>query len=666
MKKWKLLPKLALTGVIKNGTVYFPYLAAGIFSVFTYFVFASIVANDIIKILPNSAYAWMLLTIGKGLLGLILLPFLYYTNSFLMKRRKKELGLYHILGLEKKHIGTMMFFENVITYVLVLAGGILSGVVLSKLLFLLLLRMSGLPIQAEFVFYPAAFQETAVYFMAVYALNYLADLMEIGKSKPVELMSGSKKGEKEPRLLWFYALLGATALGLGYKIAVTAKIDEMIYMNFFLAVALVVAGTYLLFTSGSVAFLKLMKKRKGIYYQSKNFITISGMLYRMKKSAASLSNICIFSTMVMITLICTASLYLGMKDITYFVFPYDSQVHYTDVKISADEVEAKVNELEEKYDLEAERVDLFDRLSVSMRKNGNSFGIKEGDFGIEDDYSVRFLLLEDYNRLENKAETLSEDEVLIYGSGPDFGFRSLDFMGRKLAVKKEISHFFPEPKAEANIFDASFTIVVKDKAMQDSLVEIWAKANGVEDMHAFLNSGTRYVNLLVSGEATEKEGFLKEFNEWSQRRPGFSQLVDGMAGRARLISMYGGLLFIGILFSLIFFMCLILIMYYKQISEGYEDQEGFGIMQKVGMSDKEIKGTVHRQILMVFGLPLAAAVLHTTAGMFMVEQLMGTLQLFNTGLMVMCTAGVAGVFLTIYGISYMTTARTYYRIVKQM
>lgn len=666
MKKWRLLPKLALTGVIRNGTVYFPYLVAGIFSVFTYFVFASIVANDIIKTLPNSAYAWMMLTIGKGLLGLILLPFLYYANSFLLKRRKKEIGLYHMLGLEKKHIGTLMLIENVITYGIVLAGGVVSGVVLSKLLFLLLLRMCGLPVQAEFVFYPAAFKETAVFFLAVYALNFFADLIEIGKSKPVELMSGSKKGEKEPRLLWFYALLGAAALGFGYKIAVTAKIDSMIFINFLLAVVFVVAGTYLLFTSGSVAFLKLIKKRKGIYYQSKNFITISGMLYRMKKSAASLSNICIFSTMVIITLICTVSLYLGMEDIIYFAYPYDSIVHYRDTKVSTDEVEAEIKALEEKYDLEAERIDFFDRLSVSMRKKGNEFGMKEDAFGIENDYSVRFLLLGDYNRLEKKKETLAEDEVLIYCSGADFDYDSLEFLGKKLTAKKEITHFFPEPKAASNIFNASYMIVVKDKAMRDGLVKMWAQASGVEDMAAFLNSETQYVNLLVSGEDAEKEEFLKEFNEWSQSRPGFSQLEDGVAKRAQISSMYGGLLFIGLLFSLIFFMCLILIMYYKQISEGYEDQESFGIMQKVGMSDKEIKSTVHRQILMVFGLPLIAAVLHTWAGMFMVKQLMGTLRLFNAGLIIMCTAGVIGVFLVIYGISYTATARIYYKIVKQL
>lgn len=668
MKKWKLLPKLALTGVFKNGNVYVPFMAAGIFSVFTYFVFSSILHNDIIKTLPNSSYAWMLLSVGKGLLACILLPFLFYTNSFIIKRRKKEIGLYHILGLEKKHIGSMMFLETALIYLIVTAGGIASGIVLSKLLFLLLLRMSGLAIQVEFVFYQEAFLETIVYFFWVYAINFAVGLVEVGKSKPVELMSGSKKGEKEPKRIWFHALLGMLALGIGYRIAITSKIDEMIFMNFFLAVFLVVVGTYFLFTSGSVAFLKLIKKKNGIYYKPRNFITISGMLYRMKKNAASLSNICIFSTMVIITLICTTSLYIGIDDISDFDWPYDLTIHYRDSKISSDTIENKINDLEEKYDCQALRLDVFDQLNLSSRKEGNSFISKKNDYNYSDDYPVEFVMLEDYNRITDSELELSDKEVLIFCSGADFGYDTVNFFGREFQIKEELKEFYPMSKAEANTFGARFMIVVKDKAVRDACASAWAQANGVEDMEAFLNSETQYVNLLAAGDDNDsrKSGFLKEFSEWSQSQPGFSKLEDGVTGRAKIISMCGGLLFIGILFSLIFFMCLILIMYYKQISEGYEDKESFEIMQKVGMSDKEIKGTVHRQILMVFCLPLAGAVLHTTAGMFMVEQLMATIKLFNTSLMIVCTILVEILFIVLYGISYLMTARTYYRIVKHM
>lgn len=259
---WKILPSLAWKGMIQNGTVYYPYLGAGIFSVFTYFIFSSILHNDIIAVLPKSAYAWIFLSIGRVLLGIILIPFLFYTNSFLMKRRKKEIGLYNILGLEKKHIGVMMFAETAVTYGLAVTAGMISGTVLSKFLFLLLLRMTGLPVDAEFTFSLQAFGETAVFFFWVYALNFISNLIQVGKARPSELLVGGKRGEKEPKLLWIWALLGFIILGSGYWIAIRSETDSMIFINFFLAVFLVIGGTYFLFTSGSVACLKLLKKKK--------------------------------------------------------------------------------------------------------------------------------------------------------------------------------------------------------------------------------------------------------------------------------------------------------------------------------------------------------------------------------------------------------------------
>ena len=246
MKKLKFLPAMALRSVISNGNVYYPYLAAGIFSVFTYFVFASILQNDLIKTLPKSAYAWMMLSIGKGLLAFILICFLVYANSFLVKRRQREFGLYNILGLEKKHIGSMLLFEAVFVYGMVMAGGIILGLVLAKLLFLVLLRMCSLPAETAFTFHFKAFQETLAFFAVVYLINFAGNLWQMGKAKPVELMSGSKKGEKEPKLLWVWALLGLLTLGGGYHISITSQIDSMIFTNFFLAVFLVIVGACLL------------------------------------------------------------------------------------------------------------------------------------------------------------------------------------------------------------------------------------------------------------------------------------------------------------------------------------------------------------------------------------------------------------------------------------
>ncbi len=665
MKKMKLLPLLAIRGVVQNGQIYYPYITAGILSVFTYFAFASILCNDIIATLPKSAYAWLMLSIGKVLLAIILLFFLIYANSFLVKRRKKEFGLYNILGLERKHIAGMMLIETIFLYAVVLVGGVILGVVLTKLLFLLLLRMSGMPADVRFTFELQAFRETTIAYACVFLINYAEDLRQVGKAKPIELMSGTRRGEKEPRFLGLYAVLGAVALGLGYWTAITAQMDSMIFMNFFLAVFLVIVGTYLLFTSGSIAVLKFLRSRKRIYYKPENFITVSGMLYRMKKSAASLSNICIFSTMVIITLICTISLYAGMNDMMHFVCPYDVTVHFRDSKTDREEVERKISELEDKYGIAVQRTDIYDTIGLSCRQDGNAFITRKGDFDYANDYSVSFMTLEEYREIENLEAELAEDEAFIYCSGKNFGYDSVNFFGKELRIKEELQSFFPKPKAEQSLFRAEYMIVVKNQQIKEDYIKAWAEQNGVEEMEAFLNSGTQYVNILLQGEDAEKADFLNEFVTWCQAKSGFSKYEDGVDERASMAAMYGGLLFIGVLFGLIFFMCLILIMYYKQIQEGYEDKDSFDIMQKVGMSDREIRSTIHRQIIAVFGLPLLGAVLHTMAGMHMVQKLMAVIDLFDLSLMAWCTAGVVALFVLVYGISYAVTSKVYYQIVKQ-
>lgn len=669
IKKWRILPKLALTGVIKNGAVYYPYLGAGIFSVFTYFVFSSILHNEIIAMLPQSAYAWMLLQIGRGLLGFILLPFLYYTNSFLIKRRKKEIGLYSILGLEKNHIGMIMLVEAVFSYGVVLAGGILGGTVLSKLLFLFLLRMTGLPIDVKFTFHSAAFAETAVFFFWVYTVNLVSNLIQVGRAKPIELLSGGKRGEKEPRFLWIYAAFGAAVLAGGYYIAVTSQIDSMIFINFFLAVFLVVAGTYFLFTSGSVAFLKLMKKRKQIYYRAENFITISGMLYRMKKNAAGLVNICIFSTMVIITLICTSSLYLGLDEITAFDYPYDVGAYFERSKLPAgdagDDLEEKLEEIESKYNVIVTNRVNYERIALSCGKEGNSFQASFSDPAkSKDNYRVNILTLEDYNKIQGSSLVLEENEAVIFSSGADFSYDSVNFMGNEFRIAQEPEQMCIAPKSEKNVFQGEYYLVVKDKEIHDICVGSWADRNGVEDIESFVNSDYYVLRFDVEGNEEERNAGIEDFGEWCKSREGFVEYYNNLEGREKIQSMNGGLLFIGVLFSLVFMMCLLLIMYYKQISEGYEDQNSFSIMQKVGMSDKEIRSTIHRQILQVFFLPLLGAVLHTIAGLFMVNQLFATLRFFNTGLIIRCAVGVTIIFITIYGLCYLMTAKIYYGIVK--
>lgn len=661
-----LLPKLAWRGIVANKNVSYPYLAAGIFSVFIYFVFSSILENDIVTLLPRSSYVWVMLKLGKGLLSVILLLFLIYANSFLVKRRTGEFGLYHILGLEKRHIGVMMFWEAVFLYIGAVLGGVIFGVALSKLMFLLLLRICRMSADVPFVFSPSAFADTVCYFGFVFAVNCVYSLWQVGRAQPVELMAGSRKGEREPRFLWLSALLGAAALIGGYWISIISQVDSMIFISFFGAVFLVVIGTYLLFTSGSVALLKWMKKRKRFYYSPKNFITVSGMLYRMKKSAAGLSNICIFSTMTLITLICTVAVAIGMDECVHFEDPYDMMFYYEAESVTPQEMEEEMAALSEKYGLAAKRVDLYRKIDLPVHWDGNRLGVRIGGGADYNDYALYLMTLEDYNGVEGRGISLSEDEALIYFSGRDFGYDTVDFMDMEFSVKEELTDFYPYPKAEGNGFNAVFVMVVRDRQTWNRCVGAWCEANGIEDVEGYVKDVEKLnVKVLLDGEEKEKQAFLKELGEWGQSLPGFSDMLNGLERRENTRVMDGALLFIGILFGVIFFICLLLIMYYKQITEGYEDRAHFDIMQKVGMSDGEIRGTVRRQILMVFGMPLAGALMHTAAGMFMVKGLLAVISLFDTRLLAGSVIGVSVLFAAVYGVSYLATAKTYYRIVKR-
>lgn len=668
MNKMRLLPVMAYRSVKQNKLVYRPYLMACFYAVFSYYLFASLLHNDLMERLPKAAYAWMMLSIGKGLLSVILLLFLLYAGSFLQKKRKRELGLYSLLGLERKHIGIMLLWETAGMYLVSVIAGIVLGFVLNKLMFLLLLRMSRLNVEAAFYFSPEAVVETFRYFAIVFLCIYSKSLLGLFRLKPTELMAESKKGEKEVKRVWLWSVVGMALLVEGYYISVTSKLDSMIFTDFFLAVFLVVLGTYFLFTSGSAAFLKSLKQIKSFYYRPANQVTISGMLYRMKRNAAGLSNICIFSTMLLITLTCTVTLWMGMDQIAYYDYPYDLQAVYSENSDVIERAAKKARELSEKYGQAVKRLDFYDAMQLSCGKaeGSNVFSTVSG-LEFADQYSVTLMTLDDYNRLEGQNKSLKEGEVLLYSTGREFGFDKVDFLGVEAKVSEEPEKIYPYPRAKNRMFNftAQYVMVVRDEATKKTFVTAWAQANGVTDIDGFLHSGVRYLCLLLDTKESERDAFIEEWSVWCQGQQDFLRLENGLEGRIEDRSMNGGLLFIGMVFGILFFTCLLLIMYFKQVTEGYEDQNNFAIMQKVGMSDSEIKGTIRRQILLVFFLPLAGAFLHTAAGLVMVNGLLAALRFFDTGLLIRCCAGVAAVVSMLYVGSYLMTARTYYSIVRK-
>ncbi len=660
MNKIFLLPRLSAKGIYKNGSTYGPYILAGVLSVFSFFVFSSIINNEIMATLPRSSYALALMNVGQILLGLILLPFTIYTNSFLIKRRKKEIGLYSVLGLDKRHIALMMLYETFIVFAIVMVGGIIFGLAFSKLLFLALLNLSGLPVNVDFTFSLRAFDQTFFYFLAVYAINLVINVIHVFRTNPNDLLKGHKKGDKEPKRLWLSAAIGIVLLGIGYAIAIPAKVDSNIFLNFLLAVALVSFGTHQFFKAGLLALLKLLKKNSRIYYRKSNYVTISGMLHRIKKSASSLSNICIFSTMTIITLLCTLSVWLGSDSILDFQHPYDFTLNInTEIFRGTDELESKLQELAEK-----EQVDIKDKVEFTYQKlrvNGNSdtFTVYEPTSHFSYWYIIKAMSLEEYNEIENKQETLAADEVLIYTTGADFGYDHVILEKEKYKVKKELTSLVFGRKAVINFSSRECYLVVKDVAVMDKLGAVFSSTEG--------NDQILTLHLNLEGDDKNKEDFIRNAIDWSgTQQSGNTSYVNGIAERREILSMNGGLLFIGIIFSIIFTMCLILIMYYKQITEGYDDRDNFDIMQRVGMSDAEVKSTIRKQILLVFFSPLIMALLHTMAGFNMITGLLSAINLYNSGLIIICGLIVSGLFAVLYGLSYSFTSRTYYRIVKQM
>lgn len=653
MKKNKVLPILAFTGITKNKELYFPYFGAGIFSSFLYFTFDSILHHRIMRAIPKAEYAYIIMSIGFVLLSIIMFPFLHYTYRFVIKRRKKELGLYSILGLEKKHIAVMMIYESLITTLVMIVGGILMGMVFSKLVFLLLCYILDLPVLNEFPFSFPACRDTTIFFIFSAFCNLLYSLYTVGKSNPIELFADSRKGEKKPKFIWLYTLVGIVTLLIGYGLSITSKMDSALFGNFFFAVFLVIIGTYFLFTSGSVVGLGLLKKKKGFYYKPSNFITVSGMYYRMKRSAAGLVNICIFSTMVIITLSCTISLYFGREHIFAYQFPYDIGIELP--LNTAEEKEALVTNIramEKEFTIEEDSLYAYSSRNILAYMEGNRIDSAEG-MSRWDNYvnEVEVMTLEEYNQMAGEEKSLEEREIFIFSKGKNYNQKNIMLFGEPYTVKEEFMELPVSAKEQENNSNLKYWIVVKnfESLPQNLLGQLYQ-----ELFHICLNITGEEEECQLFAEKLEKNMPSLEFN-----------YRNNIEHRVDVRVMYGGLLFIGIFFGMLFMICLLVIMHYKQITEGYEDRDNFEIMQKVGMGHEEVHKTIAKQVLLVFFLPIFGAVCHTMAAVPMTSLLMSSIGLYSRKLIVVCCASILCLFFIVYGISYLVTAKAYMRIVER-
>ena len=657
MRRVGILPKLAYNSIKKSAPAYLPYIFATSFAVFVFFIFGAISDNSMMETMPHASYLFVLMKIGMVLLGIVLIPFLFYTNSFLMKRRKREMGLYSILGLEKKHIGLIISTETILVYAVSLILGIGMALVFSKLIFLLLLNITKLPVEAQFQASPASYLTTWIFFACIFGLNMVINLISVSRAKPTDLFQSARRGEKQPKRLWPSTLLGIVCLGWGYYLAITFSLKSNFLLIVFGAILLVIIGTYCLFSSGIITFLRMLKKNQIFYYSKKNFVTISGMLYRMRKNAASLSNICIFSTMVIITLVCTVSLFKGFDSIADYRYPFDMELNFINNQFTDREsLKQKMITDAGRHNIAATDFIDFEYMSMSLMQEGSTFAKPTQQQGLTTKIvTVRALRLEDYNRIENAQESLAQDEVLFFSTGGDLGATQIKIGDKAYTVKKELASLCFESK-EPRAYQNNYYVVVADRNEQEYLYKAMERT---EDQWVY----TARFN--VDGEPKALEDYSLALQTWANGTNGYQYFDSRVIGEKDEVVILGGLLFLGVFFGIIFMVCMIMIMYYKQLSEGYEDKNNFDVMQQVGMSQSEVKSAIRRQILTVFFLPLVGALVHTAASLAWIETMLNTLSLYNRPLVVMSAIGVAAAFAVVYTLSYNLTAKAYYRIVRR-
>lgn len=677
-----LYPKLAAQGMRQNRRFFLPYLLALAGLTAAFYVMSALCADPGVVTMRGFAYVMVMMQIGMFVAGILSAVLLLYINSFLMKQRKKELGLYNILGMGKGNIALIQCWESLYTALLGIGGGLLLGVLFHRLATIALVSLLKFSIPFSSSLSLSAMGSTAVFFGFLLLLALALNLLRVRVSSPIDLLHGGNVGEKEPRTRWLMAVVGAACLGAGYFIAVTTKDPALAMAFYFLAVILVIIGTYCLFTAGSIALLKLLRKNKGFYYQTGHFIGVSGMLYRMKRNAVGLANICILSTMVMVMISGTLALYLGQGEIIAAQYPasLNMTVHYDPAygqTLNREEAEELIRQFAAEQNVPITSLRAVEFLHFNALANPDTRRLEVGGQGENNDRRAVYLITaQDYAALTGSpAPALRPGEAAVCGQLPP-GFGSqLTIQGisgnSEIGAPKSltVTDSLPVITHFDTTFDMSETLCL---VLSDSVQvqEFWALQSAALDNYAADLVTTLLVELDCTNEeemalvdawsdASINENFFDGTGNWEYWRVDSraEMSVDGYA-------MAGGFLFLGIILGVIFLMATVLIIYYKQVSEGYEDQGRFEIMRKVGLTQREVKSSIRSQVLLVFFLPIAVAAIHILFDFNLVARMLTLFGVRTIATVALCTVGTLLAFLAVYAVVYLLTARTYYKIVK--
>ncbi len=656
--------KLALTNLRKNHRGYLPFLLSMLFLVAVNTISLMLVKNEGMRTLPGGASASTMFGLGQVIIIIFTVIFSFYTNSFLLKQRKKELGLYNILGLGKREIYQLLLWESLFSFLLVITSGVITGLVLAKFSFLVLHRMIGAGV--NFVFYTSfvSIGLLVALFAVVFLLLFVINCFHIHRTNPITLLQGTKKGEEEPKAHWLLALIGLGCLGSAYWIAVTIEAPLAALSQFFIAVLLVIIGTYFLFTTGSIALLKLLKKNAGFYYQTNHFISISSMMYRMKQNAAGLASICILSTMVLVTVATTTSLYIGKQDVENDRYPRDISISTNQ---HPEQVEKVIEDVRKEDSLSfSDKVYLTSTQSMMFLKKENRYQYID----IDDFYRVKsakvammlFMTAQEYEKQTNQKAELSQDEIYFYPVSGTHSGKQLTLSDQTFQIKQRIDAF-PGINQQVELTD-SYVVVMANQEVIDRCLKNWLPKNAKSEWH--LPKYSFSFNLQNSGEKQQLDVAHTLRNRLQQEVGVENFKFDDKAtfvSENRLIT--AGFMFLGIIFGGTFILATALIIYYKQISEGLEDRERFEILQKVGMSHQEVKRVISSQILMVFSFPLLMAIIHLCFAFPLIKKLLILFGLVNGQLFLMVCGVVTVVFAVLYFIVYRLTARSYYQLVER-
>ena len=676
--------KMAISNLRKNSKFNIPYMCAGIGTVMMFYISLFMTLNKGMQDMPGSENIKTIMVLGSTVIGIFACIFLIYTNSFLIKRRKKEFGLYNVLGMEKKHVGRVIVIEHFILSLVIITSGLILGIIFSRFVYMVALKLVDMPVVLNFEISGSALLITFVVFSSIYLLIAIISLIGVRLGSPIELLRGGNEAEREPKTKALAAALGFICIGTGYYIAVSTKDPISALLLFFVAVVLVIIGTYLLFTAGSIWILKRLRNNKTFYYKSNNFTAVSGMIYRMKQNAVGLASICILSTMVLVMISATVSMYVGVEDAIKLQFPnkrcdvmmetslVTSENQEVVERVDHDRFRKTVEEEAEKLGAKAEVLDMTEQLMLYGTEEDGKIYPKSDYVSMEpkDAVYVSVMPLSSYNDYFDKSETLKIGEAIV-GTDMLEGFdKSVNLGDMTFDVKKDSEVKIEGSRAivTENI-KGMLMLVVRDDEFDNVVVMV--RKNLIPDepseglIFPTLNVTVDLTNLSTPGA---QEQFMANV-----RNQYYSDMIDGFtwygiskaAFSASIKNLVGSFLFLGVFLGIVFIMATVMIIYYKQISEGYYDRDKFVMMQKVGMSKAEVKKSIKTQVLMVFFLPLITAGIHMSMGFPMIVRLMRLFGLTNTNLYIICALITFVIFSIIYAQVYMVIAKEYYKIVEK-